>query len=149
MMTNVSCFFLFFFFKVTYLKSRRIYICLLIMFLDFEASFRGHPLEGKIITVPKGYKGLTFYEHKKPEDPKKKREFVSTGTFTNFTYWNFDKLPSKNDALIGALDWIDIADAVSRKINFIKYKNSIIKNKKQFFYFSFIQLKKLRPLVDV
>ncbi|XP_011304801.1 ribonuclease H2 subunit C [Fopius arisanus] len=78
----------------------------------FDASFRGHPLQGRILTVPEGYKGLIFYEQKKPANPADDRKFVSTGGFSKFTYWNFDKLPSKNDAIVSALDWIDIAEAV-------------------------------------
>lgn len=85
------------------------YLC----YLDFDSSFRGYPLNGTIVKVPEGYKGITFYEENKPEDPKIKRDLVSTGGFTNFTYWNYDKLPSKNDAIISALNWIDIAEAVS------------------------------------
>ncbi|XP_015123723.1 ribonuclease H2 subunit C [Diachasma alloeum] len=78
----------------------------------YDASFRGHPLHGKVISVPEGYKGLILYEQKKPANPKEARKFVSTGGFSKFTYWNFDKLPSKNDAIVLALDWIDIAEAV-------------------------------------
>ncbi|XP_076176414.1 ribonuclease H2 subunit C isoform X2 [Ptiloglossa arizonensis] len=56
----------------------------------YNSSFRGYPLQGKKITIPSGYKG----------------------TFSYFTYWNYDKLPSKNDALVAAIDWIDIAEAL-------------------------------------
>ncbi|XP_063995223.1 ribonuclease H2 subunit C [Diachasmimorpha longicaudata] len=78
----------------------------------YDASFRGYPLQGKVITVPEGYKGLVLHEQKKPANPKKERKFVSTGGFSKFTYWNFDKLPSKNDTIVSALDWIDIAEAL-------------------------------------
>lgn len=40
------------------------------------------------------------------------RNLYSNKIFSEFTYWNYDKMPSKNDALAAALDWIDIAEAV-------------------------------------
>lgn len=41
------------------------------------------------------------------------RKFYMTHKFNSLTYWNWDKVPSKNDAIYQALDWIDIANAVS------------------------------------
>lgn len=81
---------------------------------DYECSFRGYPLQGKKVTVPVGYKGMVFMEKKRKTDPEgKKRNLHCTGTFSQFTYWNYDRIPSENDAFSAALDWIDIADAVS------------------------------------
>ncbi|XP_011136059.1 ribonuclease H2 subunit C isoform X2 [Harpegnathos saltator] len=78
----------------------------------YECSFRGYPLQGKKITVPAGYKGMIFMENKKTDTEGKNRNLYRTGTFSQFTYWNYDRIPSKNDALSAALDWIDIADAL-------------------------------------
>lgn len=77
------------------------------------SSFRGYPLHGKEVSVPEGYKGLTFFEYKKPHNDDEERNIYSTGKFDKFTYWNYDKIPSANDSLISALNWIDIAEAVS------------------------------------
>ena len=33
--------------------------------------------------------------------------------FEELTYWNWDKSPSLDDHIIGALDWIDISNAVN------------------------------------
>ena len=63
--------------------------------------------------MPNGYSGITFFEYKKPETGNVERNLYSTGMFSQFTYWNYDKIPSKNDAMIAALDWIDVAEAVS------------------------------------
>ncbi|XP_043602737.1 ribonuclease H2 subunit C isoform X2 [Bombus pyrosoma] len=68
--------------------------------------------KGKKITLPSGYKGITFVEHKKPEVEHVERNLYFTGAFSHFTYWNYDKLPSKNDGLAAAMDWIDIAEAL-------------------------------------
>ncbi|KAG8039274.1 hypothetical protein G9C98_003581 [Cotesia typhae] len=82
----------------------------------FNASFRGYPLHGKKLYVPEGYKGIVFFEKKKPVNPDLKRTFNSTESFTEFTYWNWDKLPSKNDAFDAALDWVDIAEALHSQV---------------------------------
>ncbi|CAK9826130.1 Ribonuclease H2 subunit C [Anthophora retusa] len=78
----------------------------------FKSSFRGRPLQGKRVTIPSKYKGITFVERKKPEVENIERNLYSTGTFSHFTYWNYDKLPSKNDAVAATMDWIDIAEAL-------------------------------------
>ncbi|XP_033191794.1 ribonuclease H2 subunit C [Bombus vancouverensis nearcticus] len=78
----------------------------------YNSSFRGYPLQGKKITLPSGYKGITFVEHKKPEVEHVERNLYFTGAFSHFTYWNYDKLPSKNDSLAAVMDWIDIAEAL-------------------------------------
>ncbi|XP_046752014.1 ribonuclease H2 subunit C [Diprion similis] len=75
-------------------------------------SFRGYPLQGKTITLPKGYTGLVLHENKNAESESLDRNLFATGKFTQFTYWNYDKLPSKNDAVVAALEWIDIAEAL-------------------------------------
>ncbi|XP_015510435.1 ribonuclease H2 subunit C [Neodiprion pinetum] len=75
-------------------------------------SFRGYPLQGKTITLPKGYTGLVLHESKNAESESLDRNLFATGKFTQFTYWNYDKLPSKNDAVVAALEWIDIAEAL-------------------------------------
>lgn len=37
------------------------------------------------------------------------RDFFVQSAFKEFTYWNYDRDPSKNDALTQAVDWINIA----------------------------------------
>ncbi|XP_072746367.1 ribonuclease H2 subunit C [Anoplolepis gracilipes] len=78
----------------------------------YDCSFRGYPLQGKKVIVPAGYKGMTFMENKKTGAENKIRNLYCTGTFSQFTYWNYDRIPSKNDPLVAALDWIDIAEAL-------------------------------------
>jgi len=78
----------------------------------YDCSFRGYPLQGKKIIVPAGYKGMMFMENKKADTKTKERNLYCTGTFSQFTYWNYDRIPSKNDALAAALDWVDIAKAL-------------------------------------
>lgn len=75
----------------------------------YECSFRGYPLQGKKVAVPAEYKGMIFMENKKADVENKERNLYCTGTFSQFTYWNYDRIPSKNDAFAAALDWVDIA----------------------------------------
>jgi len=67
---------------------------------------------GKVISLPKGYKGIVAQETMKPMTEGAERNIHVMHTFTSFTYWNWDKPPSLNDALLSALDWIDISEAV-------------------------------------
>lgn len=82
------------------------------LFTGLIASFRGYPLNGHIVNLPEGYKGLILKETAKPVSGNE-RTFHVTHTFQNITYWNWDKIPSKDDAFLSALDWVDIAEAVS------------------------------------
>ncbi|KAK9888392.1 hypothetical protein WA026_000643 [Henosepilachna vigintioctopunctata] len=77
-----------------------------------SASFRGHPLLGKEIQIPAGYRGVVLHETMKPATEKEDRKFYVIHTFDKFKYWNWEKAPSKNDPLVQAMDWIDIAEAL-------------------------------------
>lgn len=87
-----------------------------LLFSVLKASFRGYPLNGKEIQLPEGYTGAVLHESVKPSTDKDDRKFYMIHDFKSFTYWNWNKKPSKNDTFIQALDWIDIAEAVSIKI---------------------------------
>lgn len=76
-------------------------------------SFRGYPLKGKVVENPKEYVGLVLHESVKPMTDKEDRRFYVVHTFDSIVYWNWDKVPSKNDAIDQAFTWIDIAEAVS------------------------------------
>ncbi|XP_008479554.1 ribonuclease H2 subunit C [Diaphorina citri] len=78
-----------------------------------DASFRGLPLKGTSISVPDGFKGLIFTETNQHQAEDDERNFFLKDNFNKITYWNYDKLPSKNDAIVSALDWIHISQAVS------------------------------------
>jgi len=76
------------------------------------SSFRGYPLMGKVIPLPNGYRIIVAQETVKPVTEGAERNIHVMHTFKSFTYWNWDKPPSLNDALISALDWIDVSEAV-------------------------------------
>lgn len=77
-----------------------------------EASFRGHPLRGKVVQLPEGYKGLILEETIQRSDDQERTLHVKQ-IFKEITYWNWDRVPTQNDVFLAAMDWIDIASAVS------------------------------------
>ncbi|XP_071449804.1 ribonuclease H2 subunit C [Hetaerina americana] len=77
---------------------------------EVKVSFRGHPLHGKILNLPKNYIGV-IAEGGKCVDSGTRNLYV-TSTFSSMTFWNWDKPPSKNDAFYKALDWMEIAEAL-------------------------------------
>ncbi|KAG5896067.1 hypothetical protein JTB14_006856, partial [Gonioctena quinquepunctata] len=81
-----------------------------------KASFRGYPLQGKKIELPDEYVGLVLHESVRPETEKDERKFYIVNKFADITYWNWERKPSKHDAFIKALDWIDIADELHRPV---------------------------------
>ncbi|XP_030749099.1 ribonuclease H2 subunit C [Sitophilus oryzae] len=81
-----------------------------------KGSFRGYPLKGKKIDIPEGYVGLVVHESIRPTNEKDDRKFYVINKFNEFTYWNWDKIPSKNDNFLKAMDWIDIAEVLHSPI---------------------------------
>lgn len=82
---------------------------------DLSNSLRGYPLNGCKFTVPDTHEGVIFQETQRPLDETADRTFKVKGVFNEFTYWNYDKIPSHDDKLKQALQWNKYADAVSVK----------------------------------
>ncbi|CAH2083297.1 unnamed protein product [Euphydryas editha] len=80
---------------------------------ELTATFRGHHLDGVKMNLPDGYRAIVVTESKRPLAEDADRKFQVAGGFKELYYWNWDKKPSKNDNLFRAMDWIDIAEAVS------------------------------------
>lgn len=77
-------------------------------------ALRGYPLLGKRETLPKGYKGVVLQE----TDPHlEDRQLRLTGTFQEFTYWNYDKVPSKSDGYQQALLMLEVAEAFAAPVS--------------------------------
>uniref|UniRef100_A0A023F7A2 Putative ribonuclease h1/h2 small subunit n=1 Tax=Triatoma infestans TaxID=30076 RepID=A0A023F7A2_TRIIF len=76
------------------------------------SSFRGHPLDGKEIKVPANFRGMIFKELEKERFEGEDRNLILTNRFDSFNYWNWNKIPTKSDPFISAMDWIDISQAV-------------------------------------
>lgn len=70
-------------------------------------------MKGCSVAVPQNYLGVILNEKIPPMREKQERKFYVQNSFNSFIYWNWSKAPSRNDAIVQALDWIDIAEAVS------------------------------------
>lgn len=75
-------------------------------------SLRGRPINGRKIDVPEGWKGVVYVERKRPLNDETDRVLQPKTTFDNFTYWNYDKTPSRNDAFAQAIQWLTISDVL-------------------------------------
>ncbi|XP_014259638.1 uncharacterized protein LOC106672604 [Cimex lectularius] len=80
---------------------------------ELTASFRGYPLSGTRLELSEGYKGFIFNDSKDP----KPSSYSCVGQFKNFTYWNWDKPPSKNDPVIATMDWLTLSGAIHDPID--------------------------------
>lgn len=63
--------------------------------------------------LPEGYTGLLLHESIPPTTENDNRNWYVVDTFDSVQYWNWDKLPSKNDEYMEASTWHEIAEAVS------------------------------------
>lgn len=81
-------------------------------FSALTGSFRGYPLRGKKVEIPKGYLGFVLHESIRPSREKDERKFYVVNNFNKLIFWNWDKVPSDNDSITQALQWVDIAETV-------------------------------------
>jgi ribonuclease H2 subunit C len=77
-------------------------------------SLRGFPLKGIKMNLPENMQGVVLREIEKLQVDGS-RELKFGGKFNKFTYWNYDKNPSENDAYKKAMHWIKVSEAVSSK----------------------------------
>ncbi|XP_035903631.1 ribonuclease H2 subunit C [Anopheles stephensi] len=75
-------------------------------------ALRGYPLQGKVTTLSEGYTGVMFQETKKPLSADDDRTLTFAGAFRDFTYWNYDRNPSRNDPLAKALTWLQLSEVL-------------------------------------
>lgn len=78
------------------------------------ASFRGRPLQGRKIKLPDGFKGYAVGKSTTTTTNTKGAD--KTKVFDEFTYWNWDELPGKQDAVVKALDWINLSKAIHNPV---------------------------------
>ncbi|XP_061401601.1 uncharacterized protein LOC133337390 [Musca vetustissima] len=80
-------------------------------------ALRGYPLQGETKKVPETFKGIVLQETRKPLDEEAERILRVKGAFKEFTYWNYDKIPSASDGYSQALQIVEIADVMSEPIS--------------------------------
>eukprot|EP00041_Stephanoeca_diplocostata_P019301 m.414124 g.414124 ORF g.414124 m.414124 type:complete len:193 (+) comp21267_c0_seq8:150-728(+) len=79
---------------------------------NLTAAFRGRRLKGRRIQLPKGYQGVVLRTEGTVHSDDQGRTWRPANKFDNFTYWNMDSVPSNNDPVVQALEWVKIARAV-------------------------------------
>lgn len=77
-------------------------------------TLRGFPLKGTAVKLPNNFQGIVLREEEKLQIESSERDLKFGGKFSEFTYWNYDKNPSENDAYRKALHWMKVAEAVSQ-----------------------------------
>ncbi|KAL0274275.1 UNVERIFIED_CONTAM: hypothetical protein PYX00_006742 [Menopon gallinae] len=82
-----------------------------------STSFRGYPLLGKEINVPKNYTGVVLQEPQTKLSEESNRNVYTIASFDKLTYWNYDRVPSENDQIMSVMNWIDISSALHSPIN--------------------------------
>uniref|UniRef100_A0A182HG17 Uncharacterized protein n=2 Tax=Anopheles arabiensis TaxID=7173 RepID=A0A182HG17_ANOAR len=75
-------------------------------------ALRGYPLRGKATSLPAGYTGVMLQETKKPLSDEDDRTLTFAGAFRDYTYWNYDRQPSRNDPMAKALGWLQLAEVL-------------------------------------
>ncbi|RUS68498.1 hypothetical protein EGW08_023740 [Elysia chlorotica] len=80
-------------------------------------TFRGRPLNGKVLNVPSGYTGVMLTEPHKRATEEEDRVLLASQKFDSFTYWNLDKEPSSDDQIQRALQWIDLSAVLHKPIS--------------------------------
>ncbi|XP_037944780.1 uncharacterized protein LOC119680381 [Teleopsis dalmanni] len=80
-------------------------------------ALRGFPLQGEVSTVPDNFKAVVLQETNKPLDEDADRKLRITGCFEDFTYWNYDKIPTKADPYKQVLHILDISSELSKPIS--------------------------------
>ncbi|KAM8910936.1 ribonuclease H2 subunit C isoform 2-T2 [Spinachia spinachia] len=63
-------------------------------------SFRGRGLKGQELNCPQGYTGLVLKDVNKPSSDQE------------LTYWNLETPPNSDDAVVMAMDWPELAEAI-------------------------------------
>ncbi|XP_060846904.1 ribonuclease H2 subunit C [Rhopalosiphum padi] len=82
----------------------------------WHASLRGKPLTGVKLSMPDGYVGVLCVS----EEDDGSRNTVNDSTTAAVTgeiteqlmYWNWDRIPTREDPLLSALDWVRVSEAI-------------------------------------
>ncbi|XP_061756181.1 ribonuclease H2 subunit C isoform X3 [Nerophis ophidion] len=86
--------------------------CMFFPLLEKTVSFRGRGLKGQELTCPQGYTGLVLKEINTTGSDQEDRTLKVTSVFDKLTYWNLETPPNSDDAVVMAMDWPDLAEAI-------------------------------------
>jgi len=90
-----------------------VYLAKIVSFgLAQTASFRGHPLIGEKINVNENFTGLVISETKISLTEIEQKPMLVNNTFKQINYWNWDYIPSSNDPVPQAMEWLSLSEVV-------------------------------------
>lgn len=84
----------------------------------WHSSFRGKPLTGVKLGIPDGYVGVLCVGEEgvssgnAVKDSTAVEESVSGEVIQQLMYWNWDRVPTREDPLLSALDWMRVSEAI-------------------------------------
>lgn len=85
----------------------------------WHASLRGKPLSGVQLSMPDGYVGLLCNsvsrnggDETNPGDSSVDLVANDGSVTKQLMYWNWDRVPTHDDPLLAALDWLLVSDAI-------------------------------------
>ncbi|XP_039957040.1 uncharacterized protein LOC126755215 [Bactrocera neohumeralis] len=92
-------------------------------------AIRGFPLNGEIVKIPTTHSSYVLQETEFSNTEKSRNIYV-TGSFSNFYYWNYDKIPSNGDAYKQALYLFNISKEFSEPVSETDIQIEIEKRRK-------------------
>ncbi|XP_027845708.2 ribonuclease H2 subunit C [Aphis gossypii] len=84
----------------------------------WHASLRGKPLTGVKLSMPVGYVGVLCVgedddgSRNTVDDSIAAEESVTGEVTEQLMYWNWDRIPTREDPLLSALDWVRVSEAI-------------------------------------
>jgi len=86
----------------------------------WHASLRGKPLTGVKLAVPDGYVGVLCVggedegsRNVVDDTTTKATESIAGEVTQQLMYWNWDRVPSREDPLLSAFDWVRVSEAIT------------------------------------
>jgi len=76
------------------------------------ASFRGRPLHGDTINIPKEFAGVVIEREGDVSSESNAQKYKVSNTFDEFINWNWDRNPSANDKVKQALTWLSLSRTI-------------------------------------
>jgi len=81
----------------------------------WHSSLRGKPLTGVKLSMPDGYVGVLCVgkdDSGNAIDNTAAEQSIAGEVTGQLMYWNWDRIPTREDPLLSALDWMRVSEAI-------------------------------------
>jgi len=78
----------------------------------WHASFRGKPLTGVQLGMPDNYVGVLCNGTGDRVEPDDSSDLMADEVTEQLMYWNWDRIPTREDPLLAAFDWVRVSEAM-------------------------------------